>query len=279
VFLAVAGWAFPGAFVRWMPHFGVGALVGLRLSVAFCALAPLAFASRYRQATFQALRSPTCWLLSTFMLLYYAAATPAFYYAPIGEVALVIASAPLFAVFIRAIVHEPVTRNELLGAVMAVAGVAVMAYPSIVQAKIGGRLWIGIGLAIAAAIGAAFYAIGSRRLHLSGSSPGVVPQVLLSFLLGLAFLPFLALEPPEKLHSWTLAWLVPLGTFSTVMPTLAVAAAARRISVVIATLVNPICAVAANVVGALTLHEIPTTWTAFGGVLVIGAIYVAVVGR
>jgi drug/metabolite transporter (DMT)-like permease len=209
------------------------------------------------------------------MLLYYLVATPAFYYAPVGEVALLIASAPLFAVLIRLVARLPVERSEIAGAALAVLGVGIMAYPSLQQARLGSQHWIGVALSLTAAVCAAAYAIGNRQLHASGRSPGAVPQALLTFCLGLVLLPFLFWEPAVHLRSASLAWVVPLGVFSTAVPTVLVAAAAHRISSVVATLINPMTAVGANVVAAIALGEVPSPSTLAGGVLVIAAIWIA----
>ena len=276
VVVAVTGWAFPGVFVRFMPHLGIGALVGLRMAIACVALAPVALSKRYRSSTASAVRSPRCWALAAIMLVYYLTATPAFYFAPVGEVALLIASAPLFAVLVRFAMRETVHRYEIGGALMAICGVAIMAFPSFEQAKVGSQHWIGVVLSICAAMAAAFYAIGNRLLNASGSSPGPVPQVLLTFILGLVLLPVLGFEPRSHLQSSSLAWAIPLGALSTALPTVAVAAAAHRISAVVATLINPMCAVAASIVAAVMLHEKPTAWMLAGGTMVVLAIYVAI---
>lgn len=275
VVLAVTGWAFPGILIRLMPHLGTGSLVALRMGIGCAALAPIACSGQFLPSTKRAVTSVRCWALAALMLIYYLTASPAFYYAPVAEVALLIASAPLFAVLVRLAMREPVNRYEVIGTGMAIAGVAVMSYPSFAQAKTGSQHWIGVTLSITAALAAALYAVGNRHLKAVGASPGPVSQVFLTFLMGLLLLPFLLTEPPGKLTTPTMAWAIPLGAFSTALPTVAVAAAAHRISAVVATLINPMTAICASIVAAFALHEFPSPWTLIGGVLVVAAIYIA----
>jgi drug/metabolite transporter (DMT)-like permease len=245
------------------------------MGIGCLTLAPVALSKSYRNSTVQTFRSGRCWVLAALMLLYYLTASPAFYYAPVSEVALLIASAPLFAVVVRFAMREPVNRYEVFGTAMAIGGVAIMSYPGYAQAKTGSQHWIGVSLSITAAIAAALYAVGSRHLKDLGVSPGPVPQVLLTFTMGLVLLPFLAFEPSSTLGAPAMAWSIPLGAFSTALPTVAVAAAAHRVSAVVATLINPMCAICAGIVAAFALHELPSTWTLAGGALVVVAIYVA----
>jgi drug/metabolite transporter (DMT)-like permease len=275
VSLAVVSWAFPGMFVRFMPHLGIPTLVALRLTAALLLLAPIAFSPKFSAQTKQAIKSPACWALAGTMFVYYLVATPAFYYAPVGEIALLIASAPLFAVLIRFLLREKVHKNEMLGAALAIVGVAVMAYPSIHASKGQDNQWIGITLSLIAAICGAAFAVGNRRLHTRGDSPGAVSLVCLTFFFGLLFLPFVAFEPTAHLTSPSLLWVLPLGMFSTALPTVLVAAAAHKISAVVATLINPMCAVGANLVAAVALKETPRLLTIIGGALVIVAIVIA----
>jgi drug/metabolite transporter (DMT)-like permease len=274
--LAVFGWAFPGTLVRLMPHLPPMPLVGLRLSVAFLCLLPFMAVAKTRAAMVFAFKSWRCWVLSLGMLLYYTCATPAFLYAPVGEVALIIASAPLFAVILRGVARQPVTKFELIGAVLAVIGVVIMASPSMGHHSGAiGPEWVGVLLAITAAMAAAGYAIGNRHLANLGKSPGAIPQVGLTFLLGLLLLPTLVMVPAGTIGQAKMLWLIPLGALSTALPTVAVAASSHRISAIAVTMINPLTSVCASVVAAAVIHEAPKLWTVVGGALILAAVFIA----
>jgi drug/metabolite transporter (DMT)-like permease len=276
VALAVFGWAFPGTFVRLMPHLPVLPLVGLRLSMAFLALLPLLTVKSVRLATAAAIREWRCWVLALGMLSYYSVATSAFLFAPVGEVALIIASAPLFAVILRAIGKKPVTQAELFGSVLAVVGVVTMATPAIrANHSASSHQWLGILLAVLAAISAASYAIGNRHLASLGRAHGAIPQAGLTFFLGLLLLPAAFSLPFHTFMQPQMAWLIPLGFMSTALPTVAIAASSHRISPIAVTMINPLTSVCANVVAALAIHEIPSIWTWAGGTLIVTAVMLA----
>ncbi|HWD40214.1 MAG TPA: DMT family transporter [Fimbriimonas sp.] len=276
VVVAVFAWSFPGVFVRFMPHLSPVPLVAVRMAVACIALAPFAFFGASRANTLRAIGSWKCWLLAACMLIYYVVATPAFLFAPIGEVALVIASAPLFAVLLRLMGRQPVTRNEVLGAGLAVSGVLLMSLhaPAHPHANLGPH-WIGILLSVMAALAAAVYAIGNRHLVNQNESPGAISQVWLSFCLGLLLIPSLFFLSTPPLFVPKMGWAILLGAFSTALPTVAVAATSHRIHPVAATMINPLTAICATVVAALIVPEIPSPWALAGGALVIAAVYIA----
>jgi drug/metabolite transporter (DMT)-like permease len=246
--------------------------------MACLTLLPFLCIGKTRNAFLFAIKSWRCWVLSLGMLAYYTAATPAFLYAPVGEVALIIASAPLFAVILRLVAKQPVTRHELIGAGLAVTGVVIMAVPALGHNdhKVGPE-WLGILLAAVAAMSAAGYAIGNRHLANLGESPGAIAQVGLSFLLGLLLLPALLAVPASTLVQPQMAWLIPLGALSTALPTVAVAASSHRVSPIAVTMINPLCSVAASLVAAVVLHEVPKVWTLVGGGLVLAAVFMAAI--
>jgi len=85
----------------------------------------------------------------------------------------------------------------------------------------------------------------------------------------------LALTPSDQLVDARTYWILPLALFSTAIPTAGYAAVAGRLPAVVATMLNPLVAVGANVVAALAIHEYPKIWVIPGAALIIVGIYLS----
>jgi drug/metabolite transporter (DMT)-like permease len=147
-----------------------------------------------------------------------------------------------------------------------------------------GRL-LGDLLALLAAAASAGYALifaAARARAARGGAGGARPRAapaplgvaLLTFALGtttLALRAAVAGVPPVRTgrldgRGWVL--LAVLGVVSTAVPTLAFAAAARRLSPVLTSAAQLLVPVVAAVAAAVTLGELPSPWLAPGGALV-----------
>jgi DME family drug/metabolite transporter len=273
--LVVAGWSFPGVFVRLMPQLNPWTIAVFRLSLGFLCSLPLVLTSRYRDDFRVACRTPSSWGVAVFMFAYYLLATAAFQHAPVGEVALLISSAPAVALPLRLAFGTKPTLRELAGTALALAGVACILTPGGRQIQYPSPA-LGPILALSAALCAASFTIGVRWLTDSGRPSSPLALSTMAQGLGLATLPLaLAMTSLSQLLDHRTLWALPLGLFSTAIPTAGYAATAGRLSPVVATMLNPLVAVSANVVAALAIGEVPRIWVLPGAVLIIAGIYVA----
>jgi drug/metabolite transporter (DMT)-like permease len=273
--LVIAGWSFPGVFVRLMPQLNPWTIAVFRLSIGFVSSLPVILSGKYRQGFFLAAKQPVCWAVALFMFAYYLVATAAFQNAPIGEVALLIASAPALALPIRWAFGVKPSSREIAGTALALAGVACVLSPG-GHHKVYPNPALGSALALTAAFCAASFAIGVKRLTELNriESPFSLSTMALAW--GLLVLPFvLAITPTSQVLDVRSNWAWPLGAFSTALPTACYAAAAGRLSPVVATMLNPIVAVCANIVAAIAIGEQPRVWVIPGAVLVCAGIYVS----
>lgn len=269
--LVILGWSFPGVFVRMMPSLAWHEATGLRLGVAMVAALPLMLAIQgSRRSLSTALRSPLSWLLAFTMVAYYATATAAFTNAPVGEVALLIASAPAWAALWHFATGHRDNRHELWGAVVAIAGVGLVSVPAFTgDAPAPGNHVLGVLLSIGSAMCAAVYSISVGRAYHRGVNPGSSGLGWLTFLLGsLLLLPwsFEHLAGQMPLY-WPQA--LGLGILSTALPTIAYAAASERLPRGLTTIFNPAVSVTANLAATMALGEVPSFWALPGGVLVL----------
>jgi drug/metabolite transporter (DMT)-like permease len=279
-------WGLVGPLVRAIPALTPVELVAGRLAFALVAVLPALAVARGRAEAARAARSGTAWGLATLLAGYYLLAVAAFRAAPVADVALLLATAPLCALALRRLAGEPAIARERAGALVALVGVAVTLVPSL-RAAAGGaarggstRL-LGDALALLAAFASAAYALvfaAARRRAATASDPGPAPAPLgvamLTFALGTTVLAVRAavlgvpLVRTDRLdaHTWTL--LAVLGVVSTGVPTLAFAAAARRLPPVLTSAAQLLVPVVAAAAAAVTLGELPSPWLVPGGALV-----------
>lgn len=260
------GWSFPGVFVRLMPKLAWNEATALRLGIAMVAMLPIVLAKP--KPLWQAVRDPQAWWLSSLMVGYYATATAAFYNAPIGEVALLIASAPAWAALWHYLNGHRDRMNELYGALVAIAGVAVVSVPGLVHhTPSPGYHPLGVALSVLTALCAAAYSIGVGRWVDRGGHPGSVPLGWITLLLGTIVLGPWSLGHIPIATVWPQA--IGLGVLCTALPTIAYAAASERLPRGLTTIVTPAMSVTANVAAAVTIHEVPSWWALPGGLLVL----------
>ncbi len=273
--LVVAGWSFPGVFVRLMPQLNPWTIAIFRLSLGFAFTAPVVFSRRYRAEFFRAVKLPVCWGIASFMFAYYLMATAAFQNAPVGEVALLIASAPALALPLRLAFGSRPTGREMLGTGLALAGVACVLSPG-GKHGVYANPYLGPGFALIAAFCAAAFAIGVRRLTDSGRPSNPLALSTIALAMGVVALPIaVRMTPVNQIADHRTWWALPLGLFSTAIPTAGYAGVAGRLPPVVATMLNPLVAVSATVVAAFAIGELPRISVVPGAALIIAGIYVS----
>ncbi len=296
-------WGLVGPLVRALPTLTALEVVAGRLAFALAALVPALALAGPRREAWGAARSPTAWTLAALLTAYYLLAVAAFRAAPVADVALLLATAPLCALALRRVGRRRLgparapaaAADERVGALVALAGVAVTLVPSLRSAAgrggDPGRLAGDVLALLAAAASAAYaltYAAARRRAlrdagrraadHAAGAGPHAAPGplgvALLTFALGTAALGVRALVygvplvRPARLDARGWALLAVLGVLSTGVPTLAFAAAARRLPPVLTSAAQLLVPVVAAAAAAVTLGELPSPWLLPGGALV-----------
>jgi drug/metabolite transporter, DME family len=273
--LVVAGWSFPGVFVRLMPQLNPWVVAIFRLSIGFCFTLPVLLARKNRDEFWAAIRSPVSWGIASLMFGYYLLATAAFQNAPVGEVALLIASAPVVALPVRMMIGERPAGREWLGTGFAILGLACVLKPTGIKGHFANPV-LGPVFALGAAFCAALFAISVRRHSSPTKRAGPLALSGLAQGMGLLALPIaLAFTSPITFWDPRTLWAIPLGLVSTAIPTSAYAGASGRLPAVVATMINPLVAISANVVAAFAIGEIPRLWVVPGACLIFLGVYVS----
>jgi drug/metabolite transporter (DMT)-like permease len=268
-------WGLVGTLVRLLPALTPLELVAGRLLFALAAALPALAAPPLRAQLRDAARRPTAWALAALMSAYYLLAVAAFRLAPVADVALLLATAPLCALGLRRLRGVPATGAERTGAALALLGVALTLVPSLRGLAAGGATRLaGDALALAAAALSAAYALRFRAAQASGAAPAPFGVAVLTFALGATALAVRAalagapLLPLQRLDVGGLALLGALGVLSTLVPTLSFAIAARRLPPVLTSAAQLLVPVVSGTAAALALGELPSIWLVPGGALV-----------
>ena len=124
-------WGMVGTLVRAIPALGPIELVAGRLAFALAGAVPALALAVPRAALRTTAGDARAWALAALMVTYYALAVAAFRLAPVADVALLLATAPLCALGLRRLRGERTTARERSGALVALAGVAVTLVPSV----------------------------------------------------------------------------------------------------------------------------------------------------
>lgn len=270
--LVVATWSFPGVLVHLMPQLNPWAIAVFRLALGFVATLPVVLLPRHRRCFLDALREPVCWAVSSLMFAYYLAATAAFQHAPVGVVALIISASPAVALPIRLAFGTKPTRDELLGTVLALAGVGCVLSPGGAHSAYPQPI-LGPVFAFASALCAAMFTVSVGKMTESRRPGSPLALAAMSQGMGLIALPLaLSLTPAYQVLDHRTLWALPLGFFCTALPTAGYAAVAGRLSPLVATMLNPMVAVSANAVAAIAIGEVPRIWVLPGGALIVAGI-------
>jgi drug/metabolite transporter (DMT)-like permease len=266
--------------VRSIPALTPTELVAGRLLFALAGALPVLALPAPRAQLADAARRRTGWLLAALLAAYYLLAVPAFRLAPVADVALLLATAPLCALGLRRLRGARASGAERTGALLALAGVALTLVPSIQAALAGaqgataGRRLLGDLLALLAALSSAGYALTFRAAQQRGEAPAPFGVAVLTFALGatLAALPAAAhgapLVPLGRLDARGTALLATFGIVSTMVPSFTVAVAARRLPPVLSTATTLLIPVVSALAAAVALGERPSPWLLPGGALV-----------
>jgi drug/metabolite transporter (DMT)-like permease len=221
--LTMLSWGAAGSFVRLIAAqlkpaspFVALAVLGGRLAgslVLLLALLLIFQSGQFRRQILPALKLGETWIAGGFQFVYYLLAVIAFTLAPISEIALCASTAPLWVLLIRRVRGQPVSAQEIIGATVAFAGVALIVLPNLLKHPVAGaadafpdRVW-GNLLSLGSAIVTAVYALFQRRYTFRGQPIEPRALSLVAFGIGLPLIVFLRPVPPSVLLRSEIVWL------------------------------------------------------------------------
>ena len=272
-------WGLTGVFVRLLPPLSPLTITAGRFLVALAFVLPvLGLFAHSRRSVKSVLMRPMAYVLALLLSGYYLLATAAFQMAPVAEVALLLSTPPLFILAFRRVRGDRPTMTEMGGALVAVAGIALILVPKIFYS---GSMPIqhltGNVLAICAAGLAAFYAYMYRMLAERGVAPDTMGVSLLTFVLGGAILAlWVGLTPApagwNMLNEHALIVFLGLGVLSTAIPTLGFAIASARLPAIVTAMISLFIPLFAGLFAFLMLGERLSPMFIPGGIFVLSGI-------
>ncbi|MGL6340580.1 MAG: DMT family transporter [Waterburya sp.] len=264
--LTASGWGMAGIFIQLLPDFSASSVVAIRLALALVFIIPILPLFQNNSFTrVNELRRPIVWGFSSIMLACYTFGTIAFQMALVGEVTLLMATAPIFVILFKFLLREQIMSNEYWGALIAFVGICFVIFPSlIVDSMMSKQRMIGNFLALLVSILFAVYAIWFRSLSQQNSAPSSINIALGTFILGCSVFSSTILKSFSAYNGiinvkYLIAFLG-LGLISTAIPTLSIATSAKRLPPLVTTsvlLLEPIFAMA---FAFMILGEVPSIW-------------------
>lgn len=284
-FTATLAWAFTGIFIRYLDGFSAAAVIAGRCAFALAGAGVLLLARKQRISLSTIFTSAPAWKLSLLMISYYILAVIAFQMAPVGEVALIISTSPLFTLIYRRAQGIAISPGELAGAFIAIVGVGLVAasgaespdfHPSLASRLTGDALAI-VGSGVMAG-----YSILYRNVDKS-STPSSRAVTFLTFLIGTFLLGgwLVIFEHPQQtvtqLNSENLWLFAGLGLGSTVLPTLCFSVASHKLTSLLATSIRLLTPLLSAFLAMVILQEIPGLIFWPGTVLILAGLYLIIV--
>ena len=271
--LTALGWGMAGVFIKLLPSFSAFSIVAIRLAFALIVIIPILLFQNSFFTQIKELRRLKVWILSLIMLACYTFGTIAFQIAPVGEVTLLMTTAPIFAILYKIWRREKIRKTEYWGVSIAFLGICFIIFPSLnLDSVISKQHIFGNFLALLVSILLAIYSLWFRSLSQYNLAPNSISIALGTFIIGsLMFLPTTLQLFSAYSGLISIKYLMAslgLGLVSTVIPTLCYAIAAKRLSPVTTTsvlLLEPILAVA---FAFLILGAVPSVWIIPGTVFV-----------
>jgi DME family drug/metabolite transporter len=275
-------WGLTGVFVRLLPPLSPFFVTSARLLGSLVVALPILATSNAKRLDLKvAVKNPAGYLLASFLVGYYLLATAAFQLAPVAEVALLLSTPPLFVLALRGIRGDVPTVIEILGASLALAGIALILDPRLTRPEkfVNARL-IGDAMAIGAALFTAFYAYVYRELAKNGVAPESSSITFMTFSLGSLVLSGLACLMPttiswEALRGTSLPLFLGLAVLCTAIPSFAFAFASKRLPPVVTATVSLLIPLFAGAFAYLILGEkIPSTAIPGSALVVVGIVMI-----
>lgn len=256
-------WSTTGIFVRFLNGFSSIEIIAGRCLIGLIFIL-LIFLVRRKSLRNKIWKSKQAWGLGTLMAGYFLLAVTAFQMAPVAEVAILINTTPLFALIYKRIKRVSISTQEIWGIFLGLAGVVlvVVSGNSSAQTSFGTTRLIGDFMALIAGGSMAVYSILYTAIP-TYKRPSSQIATFFTFLIGSA-LSLLIISFSGKTASIenyldlnAFYFLLGLGVFATLLPTLSYAYASSVLDSVIVTALRLVTPLLAAVLGIVFLTEIP----------------------
>ena len=280
--LTAVMWGLTGILVRLLPPVSPLAVTAGRLVAALIVALPfVAISNTKRSSLKEALKRPVGYVLASLLTGYYLLATAAFQLAPVAEVALLLSTPPLFVLVLRRIGGDAPTVLELLGAGLAVAGIAMILGPRLTLAeRFGHPRLLGDLLAICAAVLTALYVYLYRDVANKRMAPEPTSVTFMTFALGsIALIATVYVVPTtislEAFSGTNLLILVGLAILCTAIPSFAFAFASQRLPPVVTATISLLIPLFAGAFAFVILGEkVPPTAIPGSMLVVVGIVVI-----
>ena len=277
--VTAAMWGLTGIFVRLLPALNPLAVTSWRLLVALgSVLSIFAIRAARRSDLKRTLTRPVAYVLAGLLVSYYLLATASFQLAPVAEVALLLSTSPLFVLTLRRLRSDAPTRLEIIGAILAVTGIALVLAPWLTVMKgFATTHLFGDALALCAAAMTALYAFLYRHLRMHDIAPEPTGLTFLTFLLGAAVLIGIAwlfsiTVSPGNFSGGSLLSLLGLGVLCTAIPSLGFANVSKRLPSTVTAATSLLIPLFAGIFAYVFLGEKLSSMMVPGGLLVLAGL-------
>ncbi|WP_320172383.1 DMT family transporter [Maridesulfovibrio sp.] len=268
-------WGMTGVFVRLLPPRHPATITAARLLIALPVAILPGFLSGSRQKLCRnTLARPESYLLATLLAGYYLMATTAFQMAPVADVALLLSTPPLFVLAIEKILGPQPPKAAILGATLAVVGIAVILSPGIsLTGNSTLHSFIGRSMALFAAMLTALYAHFYQRLSQKTIILNAKTVTFLTFFIGGLGAGLISFLQPSTMHIEpdfnSIVIFLALGILSTAIPTLGFAVLSNRLPAIMTSTISLFIPLFSGIFAYLLLGERITPMFLLGSVFVL----------
>ncbi len=278
VLLATLGWSLSGIFVRFMPGLDGwqincwrGLFVAISLFIYLAAVYRGEVFAQFRKLPWPALLA-TAIFFSFGSTMYVAALTKL----SVATVSVIGASAPLIAALLSPLVtHERPAAASWIAALMALAGVAVIAWDGLEAGS-----WLGLAFALCIPVTFAGQTLALRRYRDVDMVPAIcVGGVASFFLAGALGFVVEGSAGPLAVSAHEMLLLAAMAIVQLALPLVFYTYGAKSVSAVSLTLFSVLDSVLNPLWPWLFLHEVPGRAAFIGGAIILAAILFSVFGR
>ncbi|PIF43903.1 EamA domain-containing membrane protein RarD [Chryseobacterium sp. 52] len=272
---SILGWGMVGVFIRLSSLKSPLLIISIRFMITcFVLFLVLFFQKKTRQVFKDLFSDKIIVILSLILFLTYFFGTMAFMLAPIGEVTLLISISPFFVILFRRLTGNSISKNEFIGTVVAVLGVATIMYPHLSSPlNFSGSSVLGHIFAITGALLFAVFVMISNRQNVLNKQINTLSVTLGTCFFGILIFIYIILFSKvefslEALSGANIASIIALGIFSTAIPTFGFAYASKKLPPLLLSnllLLEPVFAI---IFAYLFLSEAPNMYI-YPGILLI----------
>ncbi|PSJ47640.1 hypothetical protein C7H85_02070 [Zobellella endophytica] len=267
-------WASTGLFVKLFQGLGMSQVIWGRFLVALaCGWLFVVLTRRARPARLPLGRR---YGLAAAMTAYYVLATYAFYYAPVGVAALLIALAPLFTFLLKLIATRRYQANEAAGFALSFAGLLLyFGSQNGGAGEVPATLWLGGLCGLGAAMLRALFTYVAWKNARQGKPMDSFHTSNDIFVLGLVLLLPVVLAQPlsaQSLSPANLACLLGLGVVATFLPNIFNNLASLRLDPTLHNIIGMSTPISASLMAWIWLDEAQSTGALLGMAITLAGI-------